>query len=327
MRIPLVSLVLLLLAGRASPLRAAMPVAGRASPLRVAMPVASNRAPHRAPAPNCAERANEYDVVVVGSGLGGLSAGALLAKYGERVLVCEAHSIAGGCAHSFERNGYTFDSGPSLWSGCAAPSTNPLRQVLDAVGESPDWVEYDGWCMYTEQGSWYAKVGDMASFKSLMARLGNGAETVTQWQRLLDFIAPLQTAVTSMPPLALRGDVGALLTATPYLGAMANPAIGLRAYLLSGPWSAVLDAAGVTDPWLLDWFDFLAFAFRRSARPPCLIFTTASQPHGTRAVGLSPTGPLPPRWCTCCTTCTATAQGWTTRSEARALSWTRLCAV
>ena len=40
---------------------------------------------------------------MVGSGLGGLSAACLLAKYGESVTVCEAHTIAGGCAHSFDR--------------------------------------------------------------------------------------------------------------------------------------------------------------------------------------------------------------------------------
>ena len=59
---------------------------------------------------------NTYDCIIVGSGLGGLSAGAMLAKYGKSVLVCEAHSIPGGCAHSFERSGFSFDSGPSLWS-------------------------------------------------------------------------------------------------------------------------------------------------------------------------------------------------------------------
>jgi hypothetical protein len=177
---------------------------------------------------------------VVGSGLGGLSAAALLAKYGESVTVCEAHSIAGGCAHGFDRRGkqgerYSFDSGPSLWLGCAAPSTNPLRQVLDAVGESPEWAQYDGWCNYTPEGTFYTKVGDMADWRATMARLGNGEETVAQWDRLLEWTAPLQRAVTSVPPLALRGDAGALLTATRYLGGMANPLIGLRAsYRLCG---------------------------------------------------------------------------------------------
>ena len=41
------------------------------------------------------------DVIVIGSGIGGLTAGALLARYGKRVLVCESHAIAGGAAHSF----------------------------------------------------------------------------------------------------------------------------------------------------------------------------------------------------------------------------------
>ena len=56
-----------------------------------------------------------------------------LAKYGYSVIVLEKHYLAGGCAHSFERQGYTFDSGPSLWSGVAAPSPNPLRQVSNAT--------------------------------------------------------------------------------------------------------------------------------------------------------------------------------------------------
>merc|ERR1719258_41819 len=106
------------------------------------------------------------DVVVVGSGLGGLSCAAMLAKYGHGVSVFEAHTIAGGCAHSFERDGYTFDSGPSLWAGCAAPSTNPLRQVLDAVGEC------------------YAQSGDEAAFKKLIASRGGGGGAVAEWEKL-----------------------------------------------------------------------------------------------------------------------------------------------
>ncbi|MGB5712603.1 MAG: FAD-dependent oxidoreductase, partial [Waterburya sp.] len=86
------------------------------------------------------------DVVVIGSGVGGLSCAALLAKYGYRVMVCESHSIAGGAAHSFERDGYKFDSGPSLYSGLSAsPTNNPLRQVLDAIAEDLEWASYDAW--------------------------------------------------------------------------------------------------------------------------------------------------------------------------------------
>lgn len=46
-----------------------------------------------------------------------LCAAALLSSYGKKVVVCEAHTQAGGCAHGFDRGGYKFDSGPSLFSG------------------------------------------------------------------------------------------------------------------------------------------------------------------------------------------------------------------
>jgi phytoene dehydrogenase-like protein len=87
----------------------------------------------------------ETDIVVIGSGVGGLSCAALLAKYGYQVIVCESHTIPGGAAHAFERNGFKFDSGPSLYSGLSGPSLNPLRQVLDAIGETVPCATYDTW--------------------------------------------------------------------------------------------------------------------------------------------------------------------------------------
>jgi phytoene dehydrogenase-like protein len=48
-------------------------------------------------------REEHWDVIVIGSGLGGLSAGAQLAKSGKRVLVLEQHVFAGGYAHHFPR--------------------------------------------------------------------------------------------------------------------------------------------------------------------------------------------------------------------------------
>lgn len=34
--------------------------------------------------------------------------------------MCESHNMPGGAAHTFKRNGYHFESGPSLYSGMAA---------------------------------------------------------------------------------------------------------------------------------------------------------------------------------------------------------------
>ena len=89
------------------------------------------------------------EIVIIGSGLGGLSCGAILAKYGYQVIICESHNIAGGAAHSFTRNGFTFDSGPSLYSGLSySPSSNPLRQILDILEEDIEWKNYDNWGLF-----------------------------------------------------------------------------------------------------------------------------------------------------------------------------------
>jgi len=53
----------------------------------------------------------EYDVVVIGGGLGGLTAGALLAKEGKKVLLLERHYRPGGCATTFRRGKFQVEVG------------------------------------------------------------------------------------------------------------------------------------------------------------------------------------------------------------------------
>lgn len=55
----------------------------------------------------------DYDVVVIGAGLGGLSAGAQLAKTGRSVAVLEQSDLIGGCS-TFTREGFPFDLGASI---------------------------------------------------------------------------------------------------------------------------------------------------------------------------------------------------------------------
>lgn len=52
-----------------------------------------------------------YDVVIIGSGLGGLACGAMLSREGMSVCVLEQHSRIGGCFQSFRRGGYVLDTG------------------------------------------------------------------------------------------------------------------------------------------------------------------------------------------------------------------------
>lgn len=59
----------------------------------------------------------ELDVIVIGSGIGGLTAGATLAKAGKKVLVLEQHDQAGGCCHTYVEKGFEFDVGKTPCDG------------------------------------------------------------------------------------------------------------------------------------------------------------------------------------------------------------------
>ncbi len=53
----------------------------------------------------------KYDVVIVGSGLGGLECGFILAKRGMKVVILERQHQPGGCMQSFMRHGELLDTG------------------------------------------------------------------------------------------------------------------------------------------------------------------------------------------------------------------------
>ena len=50
-------------------------------------------------------------IIVLGAGIGGLTAGALLARLNYDVLVLDQAIVPGGCASTFKRKGFTFDVG------------------------------------------------------------------------------------------------------------------------------------------------------------------------------------------------------------------------
>lgn len=53
----------------------------------------------------------KYDVLIIGSGLGGLECGAFLSKEGYNVCIIEKNRLFGGCLQTFSRNGYRLDTG------------------------------------------------------------------------------------------------------------------------------------------------------------------------------------------------------------------------
>ncbi len=82
-----------------------------------------------------------FDVVVIGSGIGGLVTATQLAAKGAKVLVLERYIIPGGSAGYFEREGYRFDVGASMIFGFGdRGTTNLLTKALEAVEMSLETV-------------------------------------------------------------------------------------------------------------------------------------------------------------------------------------------
>jgi prolycopene isomerase len=77
-----------------------------------------------------------WDVLVIGSGIGGLVTATQLAAKGAKVLVLERYLIPGGSGGSFKREGYTFDVGASMIFGFGERGhTNLLTRALADVGQ------------------------------------------------------------------------------------------------------------------------------------------------------------------------------------------------
>jgi phytoene dehydrogenase-like protein len=189
-----------------------------------------------------------------------LCAGALSAKYGKRVTVVESHDVAGGAAHSWKRDGYTFESGPSLYSGMSQwPTTNPCGQVLHALDEPLPCVYYNTWMCHLPEGSFLTEVGN-DQFVDVLKRFVpdvDGVNAAQEWLRLKTLMKPLAAASSALPPSAVRTDAFAAVTLARFVPGLLAAAPVLPEIM--APYSKFLEKNEIKHPFIKNWMEVLCF--------------------------------------------------------------------
>ncbi|MEZ6034448.1 MAG: FAD-dependent oxidoreductase [Planctomycetaceae bacterium] len=138
---------------------------------------------------------NQTDVIVVGSGLGGLATACTLAGRGYSVTVVEKNEWLGGKAALLEDGGYRFDMGPTILT---IPSV--LKRIFAeagrTLGDYIDMVRLDPqWRCFFEDGTQFDLVESLPEMKNRLKdftgsdRTGNGYEKFMGISKQLDEVS------------------------------------------------------------------------------------------------------------------------------------------
>ncbi len=109
----------------------------------------------------------DYDVIIAGSGMGGMSAGAMLANDGYKVLILEKAHAPGGCSSSYFRKGYVFESGATTLIGF--DENQPLWKLEKETGiqiprdeitpSMSVWLDGEQITRYKDRKQWIEECG------------------------------------------------------------------------------------------------------------------------------------------------------------------------
>lgn len=83
----------------------------------------------------------QYDAIIIGSGLGGMSTAAFLAKEGKKCLVLERHYTPGGFTHVFSRRNYDWDVGVHYVGEVNRPYTLLAKMFKYITNGNLHWAE------------------------------------------------------------------------------------------------------------------------------------------------------------------------------------------
>ncbi len=134
-------------------------------------------------------------VVVIGAGLGGMSAAISLASAGFEVEIFEKNSHAGGKLNRFQKDGFSFDLGPSIFT-----LPHIFRQLFTTAGkEMKEYVQIvpvrPHWRNFFEDQTVLDLDPDPRIMAEQLAKLGPGLEQ--QFEKFLDYSKKQYHAVNS----------------------------------------------------------------------------------------------------------------------------------
>ncbi len=86
--------------------------------------------------------ASEYDAIIIGAGIGGLTCANLLADAGLKVLLAEQHYVVGGYCSSFFRQGFKFDAASHFYPLLGNRETI-TGKLLERLGIETEWIKMD----------------------------------------------------------------------------------------------------------------------------------------------------------------------------------------
>lgn len=144
-------------------------------------------------------------VVVIGAGIGGLSAAAGLAQAGLDVTVLEAHIYAGGCAGTFYHQGYRFDAGATLAGGFYPDGPMDLLAKAAGINQWPGKAAAPAMVVHLPDGAQVARWGDERRWEAYRTGFGEQALDFWRWQEdTADALWDLALHMPAWPPQNIR---------------------------------------------------------------------------------------------------------------------------